>query len=1422
MSPSKSSVNECEPLSNVPQEPRRNQPTTSRSLAGDPDNPSLSDIDTSGDSSLSSASSEDIRTMYEDPDTPNPHPPDPPEPSQGINLDSSDSSVGSTPSLKPRRPTTRSSSTRDPTSQASLTTHRRSNKKRRSDKKKATKSYKTMESIKDPDETKLSNILFKIQVDNAELADAFTGSEITQCIKEADYSLDETLARLIAREEERRVDYEEAVGLKPPPKSSKTPAKPATNSSLEVKTIQHVQPYNLRSTIKKTDPQDELQPSPELESKAKPNQNNSTLPTNNPSQRTLSPLKTSPKKKTESLDPNATTSPPIRTPKPSPNLSPPKRPTKQKKNMNAPPSNQDNHSLKQKPDTLKQTLPSSQQKKKKSPTKTPPKTDPFKTDPTLTNNEEMIKEIQEKVRQRRITNNKQQKSDELDSNLTPSKLPPMKKAPPEGLQAFQPSPRKPIRSTNKGEPTTTFTIKTFKLNEDTNTTSITMYNNKLNTPITNFGMLHDVGRIKDYYDTCPERLDSLVTNSGRFGLSLNAIKHWAMYPHQAVASIANGEKNSILILHTPRVFVSYIQGQETREITVLTGEGDTADLLRMEPSLKCFALINVRVPKPDFYALTQLKQGLDTHCPTQLMEDISIAPTVFLPMETITAIAKLPHKTPHTIFQTIRNKCREKRSQKLAESGRNVQVTRVRYIDVNMPIDTDLLPFIEQHYNLLTLLWLANNPKYLPVTNQFTETPNPFAHNWKHGMNAWMRLGIGSHGSTLQDPVSLQKIIINHPEQWDTPNLPMFPHDTSQNHYEETPKYHNPFTTTRRGDPAEIDKFHNTEYIPPKKGWFYDMEDETQPPNASHQESTKLSQQQKDHAKRSRVVIPQNDIEDMSIDSAEDNEVNSPKPKRRGTIAKACEEYWEDQKEKQSQLPKQQYKTRMKLDPKVIDLYSPLEESIQDDEHTSVTNHQIPTKTHDGSGPHWRYQRPPTPQDDMGQGIDQFPTSSNRRVPPNFPDLTRDDANYHHHRPINLRPRLDNQQSPSPSSHQKFSPIYDEDQTSLKLALIQSLTQQSKFNEKLLNQSERHHKELQDKEISDIALATLLNFFTKDGIHPNQEIAELFMKLLRVKNAVDGKKLLEAFLTSKGCKTSLPLNLVKAIMAGNVGTIDKFDPDGFILFQAYMYNFTRSSSDLMDQDELQECLRAYEQGRNVTSRQRDQLTKPMLLLPKHIAFLINQIKSFRTMLLGLGGDGTMILAFFDNWWHFCESHKERITELQYNGHKHICIQIGCQIIQQHCLYADQALLQVPDSNLLECEQIQNQILMGNHTIRIPTKIMSFTDNGANSSDNTRNNRSNDKILHIGQPNHLKLTSKEYRTLIAPKIKSGEIIMPKFDSYTEECGKYVFTGICSSGCPRTSAHVPVISGQDRDKKLLDIKNMAQRSDGLNRRNEHHFR
>jgi len=49
----------------------------------------------------------------------------------------------------------------------------------------------------------------------------------------------------------------------------------------------------------------------------------------------------------------------------------------------------------------------------------------------------------------------------------------------------------------------------------------------------------------------------------------------------------------------------------------------------------------------------------------------------------------------------------------------------------------------------------------------------------------------------------------------------------------------------------------------------------------------------------SLVEIVDKIMNGVVTDSAEDKEVNSPKPKRRSTIAKACEEYWEDQKEKQ-------------------------------------------------------------------------------------------------------------------------------------------------------------------------------------------------------------------------------------------------------------------------------------------------------------------------------------------------------------------------------------------------------------------------------------------------------------------------------------------------------------------------------------------
>ena len=120
-------------------------------------------------------------------------------------------------------------------------------------------------------------------------------------------------------------------------------------------------------------------------------------------------------------------------------------------------------------------------------------------------------------------------------------------------------------------------------------------------------------------------------------------------------------------------------------------------------------------------------------------------------------------------------------------------------------------------------------------------------------------------------------------------------------------------------------------------------------------------------------MIPQEDTEDMSINSAEDNDVNSPKPKRRGTIAKPCIDKRRNNLEPQNNNIRRTI--QKKLNPKVIDTYSPLEESIQDEEHTD-TNYQVPTKTYDGLDPHWQYQRPPIPEDDLGQGINQFPTNT--------------------------------------------------------------------------------------------------------------------------------------------------------------------------------------------------------------------------------------------------------------------------------------------------------------------------------------------------------------------------------------------------------------------------------------------------------------
>ena len=203
-----------------------------------------------------------------------------------------------------------------------------------------------------------------------------------------------------------------------------------------------------------------------------------------------------------------------------------------------------------------------------------------------------------------------------------------------------------------------------------------------------------------------------------------------------------------------------------------------------------------------------------------------------------------------------------------------------------------------------------------------------------------------------------------------------------------------------------------------------------------------------------------------------------------------------------------------------------------------------------------------------------------------------------------------------------------------------------------------------------------------------------------------------------------------------------------------------------------------------------------------IAASANQLVKVTDIFAGITEDyvGTnSLLALFNRNWHlFAEDNEERIATITRTSDPDLPAKIQCIIAQINNDFVNDARFDMPDDSRLNCTSLQRDILWNAHKLQLlpsiesiphtPLKKPQLQQLDQRQGGGEKGGRKKDLKFDEHNVSELKRDKKFFRKVIQEHgLFDNNINKPMYSSNCEECGKYVYLGVCNNKCLRKDAH-----------------------------------
>ena len=973
-----------------------------------------------------------------------------------------------------------------------------------------------------------------------------------------------------------------------------------------------------------------------------------------------------------------------------------------------------------------------------------------------------------------------------------------------------------------------------------------------------FGSFSHLSSDNFFFDPFRFNPTDLINNSvanAKFGTQLDFLRTACNNPLHAIFSLATGIPGECKVVHTLRHHYTNVAHptEDVKEMTVIEGGGQEAQLLRVNPDLSLLSSTKMSCPSIDYWANKNFADIDPDNIPKDLMGLTTVVASFLIPASFADALHRLGLDLldATVAFDLIFELVDEAEKHLMAIDNReNTMITRrlprgrqtssTRYPWINVDRARAIRPWLP----IINALW-ATTQKDHTFPAGFERSTNPRSLGWFFRAMGAIKAKDVDFEEHFQDESTLLEITC--PGMDSMPELPLTlnkpTHSDAHLIPTNRPTPRGPMddfvlrdskpsaSTTRQPNrkPAAKDPRLAKPSGASKKG----ATATSKHPRTQSNPSSNLDSNQRAHAEASTVVYP----EDAIMNDSDDESLfgSSPAPKRHKTMP--CPGASAD------------------TDPSPFD--EPTGRPIP-----------VPTATMDGDhcGNHWKPHRPATPHPlreedlDLNQLDDRFAAPNARldamyllnedavdeEIDVSESPQQQNDGFFHAPKPFQGGPNFNPNYSVPPTaprtnfnnngSHQPVNhvvqhyasapPAHHQDAFVHVMREISGLVKaQNEMQERALEQREAHHQDREEKRISSSTRTAHLNAATIDGRNPANALTSYNETYLKAKNPVEARDLIERDMQANECQVALPPHIGRSVHTGR-WHCDRNRPGGLSIFAMPV---SANNTPLQDFD-YDQAFRDHENGRELSNRASRLLSHPLLTLPRNMHYLIDHMRNFCIALFLLLGNASFAYRASVIWLKWIEDNKQYLMDLTLNGgeYKHLSVKIAYQEVHSSFNnWFTAATKSVPNPSLLNSSLIRQQLLDGNAHINLPRAIEDLLaprrsnnapqqssrqpsqapSNGGRSSSSS-NPSPTTRATHDGQPASLAVTPHMYKLAIGPAIMRGGVTVPNFKDRngTEpctECARYALLGNCDSGCPRAKAHVPC-TDPNREKRLAGLR------------------
>ena len=1009
--------------------------------------------------------------------------------------------------------------------------------------------------------------------------------------------------------------------------------------------------------------------------------------------------------------------------------------------------------------------------------------------------------------------------------------------------------------------------------------------------MSNFSDLFSDELIADIFENEPNGLQDAILNNMDCETPLEIVEFLFAYPHTPLLSFAHGDtlSASLDILHTLRVFSRY--DSDEKDLTAIIGFGKTGKLVSIDKSLNLFTTRRVKVPKPWVFALEAFTT-LDTPIPDSLMEMTDICPTLAMTNKVASAMVRDHVRTADEAFCTLFDIVNAELTEEMQERGLQAkELTMIEDPDLEgldedfKHIDRLLEKKINRYANFFQTLWFhcTTQSGYYPNTRRegsrirweraYKPSSNKRANKWLNSLQTSINKKDFDYQTHLQDeglenieidpeafkqgrwkrrkgrlqtrsPIPMKNLRLEEEQYENEAARKIFPQRAKLTKPSKGRLQRKPHIRPERVEPKIVKELK----LKPAKMPTYDYPPYNQEINWNHEEGDELEDSEDERLPlKKRIAKRARDYDKADLlELSEMYQARKARRIMRESPSSVCDfdksEKYETHHSRNdlSQDEIRACRGLLQLDPKKRsakaskrnpfesqNYYEAIQEEDEDDfedeemdeiveratERTNMSEDDSDEEMEDISklddGSNCYPNRPTTNANGRRRG-------NNWRAPTPYPNNRREQTTA-------KKAREKKQRKPQ----NPFEQQEDHTQTILTQvmrSLDGTLSQLKIQSEQKMEQDRKIFEEKEENKIPPTTLKTALNTGTRDGINPAPDLTPENKMLMKAK-VREVPKILRQELAKRGAKCQPCPNIITAINQGEYARSDPFRPDALTVFSLPI-NQQRTELRDFDFDQTQY---EYENGLDITAKQRNQLTKAVICLPITVFYLIEAIKSFAILMDILFGDESLAYFAAICWYNFIDNNSQHIIDMSQNGHRNLTIKIAWQIDMSFSAFFSAAQRGVPNKVFLECSQIQQSILMGNYTIILPRCIQNMiekrqtkpdrsntrgrqqeqNESNHSSNNNRQTNRQSNRQTnngnnhtHLNQPEALKCNPTFFSKVITNAITKHQGQMPKLGD-TTECARYIFKGTCFDNCPRKKAHKPVTDKQ-REDRLVQTK------------------